>query len=188
MNLNEIQLDKQKKILIVIFCVLIAYVDLNFILKAQLAGLNSLGPKILRIERDLANLNRDLQSMSAQKNNQTKDLQKTIIKSSRIISESQISGLLLDISKEANRFDIQISQIRPSREVKTTKPTVVTDKFIPYLINLDLVCDYHNLGKLINVLENSAVFIAVQELKVSTQLPDYMKQKVSLILKTYVTK
>ena len=42
MNLINIQLDKQKKILIVIFLVLIAYLDIAYILKAQLAGLKSL--------------------------------------------------------------------------------------------------------------------------------------------------
>ena len=188
MTLADIQLDKQKKILIVIFFVLIAYLDMNFIFKAQMAGLNSLEPKIARIEKDLANLNRDLESMRAAKDKPRMTWQKAVIKSSKIISESQISGVLQDISKEANKFDIKISQIHPGREVKTVKPAAGMDKFIPYLINLDLVCDYHNLGKFINALENFPVFVGVEELKISTQLPDYMKQKADLVLKTYVTK
>ncbi|MFA6358216.1 MAG: type 4a pilus biogenesis protein PilO [Candidatus Omnitrophota bacterium] len=188
MNLANIQLDKQKKILIVIFCVLIAYVDLNYILKAQVAGVNSLGPKINRLEKDLVNLNRNLESMRSAKNKDGLALQKTARRSSKIIPENQISGLLQDIAKEANKFEIIISQIRPSYEVKTQKPGEAGGKFIPYLINLDLTCDYHNLGKFINALENFPVFIGVQELKISTQLPDYMKQKVNLVLKTYVTK
>ena len=62
------------------------------------------------------------------------------------------------------------------------------DKFIPYLINLDLICDYHNLGKFINALENSKVFMEVQELKISTKLQDYIKQKINLAIRTYVAK
>ncbi len=187
-NLSSIQLDNQKKILIVIFCVLISYVDLSFIIKAQMAGLKSLDPKITRIERDLANLNRDLESMRVFENKQGASLQKAVIKSSKILSESQISGLLDDISKAANKFDIKISQIRPSYEVKITKPAGAADKFTPYLINLDMACDYHALGRFINFLENSPVFMGVQELKISTQIPDYMKQKVNLVIKTYVNK
>ncbi len=186
MNLANIQLDKRKKILIVIFCVVIAYLDMNFILKAQATGLKSLDLKVSGVEKDLANLNRDLEIMSASKNKQGALWRKPAIKSSKIISESQIPGLLQDISKEANKFDIKISQIRPSREAKTIKPAGAADKFIPYLINLDLVCDYHNLGKFINALEKFPVFMGVEELKISTQLPDYMKQKAGLILKTYV--
>ena len=189
MNLFNIQLDNQKKILIVIFFALIAYVDMNFILKAQLAGLNRLAPKVSRIEKDLTNLNRDLQSMDVSKNKQGTDSQKAVIKSYKIPSEGQIIGILEDISKEANKFDIKISQIRPSRDLKSTKPVVgAADKFIPYLINLDLVCDYHNLGRFINTLENFPVFMEVEEFKISTQLPDYMKQKISLVIKTYVTR
>ncbi|MDD5120512.1 MAG: type 4a pilus biogenesis protein PilO [Candidatus Omnitrophica bacterium] len=188
MSLANIQLDNQKKILIVIFCVLIVYVDLSFILKAQVSGLKSLDPKIARIEKDIANLNRDLESMRVSKDKQSVRLEKAPAKSSKILSENQISGLLKDISRQANKFDIMISQIRPSYEVKTAKTSGVSDKFIPYLINLDLVCDYHNLGKFINALEHSQVFMGVSELKISTQLSDYMKQKVSLVIKTYVTK
>ena len=188
MNLTNIQLDKQKKILIVIFFVLIVYVDVAFILKAQTSGINSLEPKIGRLKNDLTNLNRDLENMRVSKNKQNLAAQKEVIKSSKIISEGQISGLLQEISSEANKFDIKIVQIRPNREVQAGKPIIPGDKFTAFLINLDLICDYHNLGKFINELENSLVFIGVQELKISTQLPDYMKQKVSLVLKTYVTK
>jgi len=189
MNFANIQLDNQKKILIVIFFILIAYVDLNFVLKAQLAGLKSLEPKITRIEKDLANLNRDLENMRTFKSKQGATSQKTKIKSFKILSESQIYGLLKDISSQANKLDVKILQILASREVKNTKPnTGMPDKFIPYLINLDLICDYHNLGKFINALENSQVFMEVQELKISTQLQDYIKQKINLAIRTYVAK
>jgi Tfp pilus assembly protein PilO len=188
MNLANIQLDKQKKILIVIFFALIVYVDMGFILKAQMAGLNSLKPKIARLKNDLTTLNRDLENMRVIKNKQNQDAQKAVIKSSKVLTESQVSELLQEISSEANKFDIKIVQIRPSREIQTAKPVIPGDKFTAFLINLDLICDYHNLGKFINELENSLVFMGMQELKITTQLPDYMKQRVKLVLKTYVTK
>ncbi len=189
MNLNNVQLDKQKKILIVIFCILIVYVDTTFILKSQSAGIKSLDPKITRLKNDLTKLKQSLNNMRLLKSKQGLTVQKTIAKSSRLLSEGQISGLLQDISSQANKFDIQIGQIRPSRETANAKDTVAGDKSaIPILINLDLTCSYHNLGKFINELEGSLVFLSVQELVISTQLPDYMKQKVRLVLKTYVTK
>lgn len=192
MNLSSVHLDKQKKILIVIFCALIIYVDIAFILKIQTAGINSLDPKITRLKNDFVSLNRGLDNMRAlrvSKGKQSLATQKAIIKPSKILPEGQISGLLQDISSKANKFDIKIDQIRPSRETVSAKNAVAEDKlFMPILINLVLTCDYHNLGKFINELENSQVFLGVQELKISTQLPNYMKQKVALILKTYVTK
>lgn len=188
MNITNLQLDKQKKILIVISCLLIAYVDINYILKAQLAGLKSLNPKIVRMENDLKNLNRDLENMRNSKSRQGMAAQKPALKSSKIISEGQISGLLQDISSEANRLGIKILQIRPSREIQAAKSAVISDRLIPILINLELACDYHNLGRFVNRLENSEVFMGVQEMKISAQLPDYLKQKVALVIKTYVVK
>ncbi|MDD5097545.1 MAG: type 4a pilus biogenesis protein PilO [Candidatus Omnitrophica bacterium] len=188
MNLSSVQLDKQKKILIVIICAFIIYVDINFILKAQTSGINSLNPKITRLKNDLNNLNRDLNNMRASKSTQSLATKKAIIKSSKIISEGQISWLMQDISSQANKFDIQIGQIRPTREALNPKNAIGGGKFTPILINLVLTCDYHSLGKFINQLENSQVFLGVQELTISTQLPDYMKQKATLVLKTYVTK
>ena len=188
MNLTNIQLDKQKKTLIVIICAIIIYLDATVILKTQIAALNSLNPKIVRSKSDLVNLNRDLESMRASKDRQSEGTQKAIIKSSKLLLEGQLTGLLRDISSEANKFDIKISQIRPDRKIQAAKSAVAGDKFTPILIILDLTGDYHNLGKFINRLENFPVFLSVQELKVSTRLPDYLKQKVILGLKTYVTK
>lgn len=186
MNLANIQLDKQKKILIAICCIFIVYVEFNYILKSQIDSLSSLKPKIIKLENDLKDLNRDLETMRGSKNTPGAPEQKPVLKSSRILSEGQISGLLEDISNEAKKLDIRINQIRPGREAQGT--AAPTDKLAPVLINLDLICDYHNLGKFINRLESSDVFMGVQEIKISAQLPDYLKQKVTLIIKTYVAK
>jgi Tfp pilus assembly protein PilO len=188
MNLSSVKLDKQKKILIVIFFALIIYIDATFILKSQTSGIKSLDPKIVRLKKDLTNLNRSLDSMRATLGKQGLTAQKVISRSSKILLEGQISGLLQDISSQANKFDIQIGQIRPSRETVNTKDITGGDKFTPILINLDLTGSYHNLGKFINELENFQVFLSVQELKISTQLPEYMKQKITLVLKTYAAK
>ncbi len=188
MNLANIQLDNQKKILIVIFCILIIYVDTNYILKSQTAGIKSADPKIAKLKTDLVNLQRSIEDMRVAKSKQGSTAKKAVAQSSKILAEGQISGLLQDISGLANKFDIQISQIRPVREAASAKNALAGDKFITILINLDLTCSYHNLGKFINELEGMPVFLSVQELKILTQLPDYMKQDVALILKTYVTK
>ncbi|MDP2928147.1 MAG: type 4a pilus biogenesis protein PilO [Candidatus Omnitrophota bacterium] len=188
MNPANIQLDKQKKILIVIFFVLIAYMDNSYILKAQRTGLSSLDLKIARLNTDLVNLNRGLENMRSSKTKPGAPGQKKAISSSMILRESQISELLQEISTAANKFDIKIAQIRPSRQALKEKSAIGQDKLTSILINLELICDYHNLGRFIQALENLPVFMGVQELEISTQLPDYMKQKVTLVLKTYVTK
>ncbi len=189
MNLTNIQLNKQKKILIVIFFVLIAYVDISYILKAQRAGLRRLDPKIARLKTDLADFNRGLENMRSFKTKPSAPGQKQVARSFKILPDSRISELLQEISITANKFDIKITQMRPSRQTQKEK-LVVGQQAKPtlMLINLGLAADYHNLGRFIQACENSPVFMEVQEFKIETQLPDYMKQKVTLVLKTYVTK
>ncbi len=189
MSFPNIQLDKQKKILIIIFVVLFTYVDLNYVLKAQTNGLKSADTKIARLNSDLTKLNKDLASMRLANTSAASKAEKTSLKSSKLLAENQISGLLQDIASSANKFNVKIFQIRPNREVQAnTNSAPGQDKLTGYLINLDLICDYHNLGRFINALENSLVYMGIQELKIVTQLPDYMKQKVTLVVKTYVIK
>lgn len=188
MNLINLQLNKQKKIIIAVCLVLIAYVDGSYILKAQRAGINRLNSKIAKLNMDLVNLKTGLENMRLAKVNPGLSAQKKATRSLRILAQSQVSELLQEISTAANKFDIKIAQLRPSRQAQKEKSAPGQDKFIPMLINLDMTCDYHSLGRFIQALENSPVFMGVQELEISTQLPDYMKQKVALVLKTYVTK
>ncbi len=195
MNLNNIQLNKQKRIIIVIFFVLIAYLDSRYILKAQRTGLSRLDTKIAKLNTDLANLNAGLETMRLAKIKPGLSAQNKATGSFRILAESQISELLQEISTAANKFNIKITQLRPIRQAQKDKSTKQKDKsaislakLTPLLINLEMICDYHNLGRFIQALESSPVFMGVEELEISTQLPDYMKQKVTLVLKTYVAK
>ena len=188
MNLGNAQLDNQKKILVVIFCILILYVDLSFVLKGQASGIKSLAPKIAKLNKDLNNLNLSLVSMRAAKAKAGATISKLTVASSKLIAEGQISGLLQEISNEANKLNIKIDQIRPSREITVVKKSIAGDKLSPVLINLDLTADYHNLGKFINKLESFEVFLSVQGIEILAQQTDYMKQEVKLVLKTYVTK
>ncbi len=188
MKLSAIQLNKQKKILIVVFLVLIVYLESGYILKAQRSGITRQERKITKIKSDLINLEHGLENMRAFKNNPGQAKQKSVIKSSRILPEKQISELLQEISNAANKFDIRISQMRPMRQAQKGKPAVGQEKFIPFSIHLDLIADYHNLGRFIQALEESPIFMGVQGLEISIQSSDYMKQKVLLVLKTYVAK
>jgi len=187
MDLGKLALNKQKKILILVFFVLIVYSDYRYILKAQISGLAGLNSKIARLNTDLVNLNQGLENMRLVKSRPL-PAQNKLAGSSKLLTESQISGLLQEISIMADRFGIRIVQMRPSRQAQNEKTAIGQGKLTLVLIDLELISDYHNLGRFIQSLEAFPVFMEVQELDISTQLPDYLKEKVSLTVKTYVTK
>lgn len=187
---EKLELDNKKLILVILIFVIFLYADFNFLLKMQLAALKTSGPKIAGLKKDFDNLRKDLVKMQELKKKQIAPGQKTLLRLKKIISSEQLTSLLQDLSNIANKDDIKIEQIKPSKEGQALKQEKIAgmDKFQPVLITLDLTCDYHHLGKFINDIEDGENYVAIQGMKIKSQPNEYFKQKVSLVLKTYVKK
>lgn len=181
--IERFNLDNKKITLILIISVMILYLDLNFLLKAQMSGIKKSAEGVIKLKNDFKALDLGLNNMQAAKGQQ-KNLSKGNVK--KAISEFQLPSLLQDISKTANINNVRILQIKPTREVQ--KAGANGNKLSPVSISLDLVCGYHNLGKFINDLENNQTFIAVENFKIDASPDSSLKQKVNLTLKTYVRK
>lgn len=180
--IERFALDSKKIVLIIIISVMFLYLDFAYLLKAQSEGLKKISGEVGKINNDLKGLEMGLKNMDAirlqQKNLPRKNAKK-------MISESQFSSLLHDISKIGNAHNVRILYIKHSREMQKG---AVAPKLIPVFINLDLVASYHDLGKFINGLENDRIFISVESFKIEARPEETLKQRVSLTLKTYVTK
>lgn len=184
-QIADLKLDQKKITLIVIVCVFIIYADLNFIFRMQLNNLKALSPKISQLKKDIAALNKGLIEIKGLKK---QPLPKTGVK--RIISEDKIPDLLEFISETANTNNVRIMQVKPVKEARAVdgKTVAVAGKLSAFFIEMSLKSGYHNLGAFINALENAEDFLAVQDIKVSRDKSDYMRQDISLVLKTYVKK
>jgi len=171
----------KKIVLICIISFLFLYLDFNFLLKAQMAKAARTGLEITKISNDLKGLDAGLENME-----KAKIRQETTPASAgkKIIFESELTSLLHDISKLANANNVRMLQVRPSRE----KQKAASGKFTPVLINMDLVCGYHNFGRFVNALENNQAFVSVESFKIEPEEGDTSRQKVSLAVKTYVRK
>lgn len=188
--LEKLDLDNKKLIMIIMILLIFLYLDYNFLLKLQFAALKTSEPKILSLKKDLDNLSKDLEKMQELKKKQIVPDQKALSKIKKIVPSEQLASLLQDLSNIANKNDIMIEQIKPSKEAQGPKQEKIVgiDKFQPVLITLDLTCDYHHLGKFINDIEEGQTYILVQGMKIKSQPGEYFKQKVNLLLKTYVKK
>lgn len=185
---NILNLDLKKQLLFVSLFILIVFLDAAFILKTQFDGINKNGPKISKLKDNLDTLTKELAMMQDLKNKQVATNQKLLLNAKTIISQEALPSLVEDISGLANNNNIRISQIKPVKEVVAKKKNAISERFTGILINLEVSCDYHNLGKFINDLENSKIFIAVQNMKVKPSQGNPLSQNVTLVLKTYVKK
>lgn len=180
-------MDKKKIILIVSACCIVIYLDYNLILKKQLGGISALKPKITQLKQDIENLNKDLAMIEDLKAKQAKQPEKGASRIKRIVSEGGLPSLLEEISSLANKNSVKIKQIKPLWESKKDEKVKAAQKsFAPLLIAMDLSCDYHHLGGFIGALENNEYFMAVENLRIVNEGSNFLQQKVSLALKTYV--
>jgi Tfp pilus assembly protein PilO len=174
--------DKKIVAVILVLLIVVIFLDFRFITGKQVQGIRSLGPKIAKLQKDTDSVKKDLARIKALKSKQAEP-QISLAKARKIVSQEEIAYILQQVSEMANKNDVRIMQMKPSQEKGAQ-----TEKLIPLLITLDLVCDYHHLGKFINDMENGQIFLAVQGMKISSQAQDILKQNVSLAVKTYVKK
>ena len=180
-GVGHIQLDNQKKLLIVILSVALLFIDISFVLKPQVKALERDNQQIAAIKADLDKFTREL----AVTPKVPVLIRGAVAK--KILSGSQVPGLLQDISELANKNGIKILQMRPERDIQPTKEKMPgIEKLTGITIMVELIGGYHQFGKFINSLENDEDYIAVQDMKISPQPEVYAKQKITLVLKTYV--
>lgn len=185
---EKIRQDNKLSLFFIAACLISIIFSFVFILRWQLENIRKLNPKIAQLKKDLNDFHKNLSQMQEMNSKQMTLGQ--LFKTKRLISEAELSGVLVEISNMANKNEVKIAQIKPSKDEQAEKqqkdPAIA--KFTPFLINLDLFCGYHQLGKLINDLENAEVFLAVQSIDIMPQQIDYLVQKVSLVLRTYAKK
>ncbi|MEK6727591.1 MAG: type 4a pilus biogenesis protein PilO [Candidatus Omnitrophota bacterium] len=188
--LERLGLDKKKIFLIALICIIFLYLDFSLIFKSQIQALKTTEPKIAVLKRDLDNFKKDTAKMEELKKKQIEPVQKAAAKIKKIISSEQLAILLQDLSDIANKNEVKIEQIKPSKDSQTSKQDKVAGigNLQPVLITLDLTGDYHHFGKFINDIEGAQSFIAVQSMKISSGAGEYFKQKVNLVLRVYVKK
>lgn len=183
-SLDKLGRENKRLALIIMVSVVVLYIDYSFIIRLQLASIRSTSTKSIKLSKDLNALNKDLALM--QKSQQ--EAQKSGKKTKKIISEGELTALLQDIFKLANKDNVKINQIKPVRDQKAKEEAFGSLKAIPITLVLDISSVYHEFGSFINDLENAEQFLAVQELRILRTKEDYLRQYVSLKLKTYVKK
>lgn len=185
-NLQEIhskilgvKLDPKQMTLISLVCFIVIYLDFSLFLKMQRQGVMDKVTKSIALKKEMENLQNDLRLLK-----QFKEKQKDTASFKRILKEEEVPLLMEEISTTANTNNVKIMQMRPS---KVVKEKAISNLF-PVLLDLEVSCGYHQLGKFINNLENGRVFIALQDMRISREPGDFLSLRVNLIVKTYVRK
>lgn len=169
----------------------IIYADYTFIMKSQLSALKALAPKIAKVKSEIETFNKDLVLMaSREKQPQAQQQAAFSAKAKTAISEEQVHALYQEISELANKNNVRIVLLRPSRESPASKleKESITGKLTPLALSMDLISEYQNLVNFIRDLENAETLLVIQNIRITPQQTDVARQKVDLIVKAYVQK
>lgn len=175
-NVDQLFADQKKlALLAVVFCAAV-YCDAAFLIGGQMKHAASLKSSIAAKNTEINGIARDMALMS-QKGGEPKSV--------RMFTESGIPQMLKYLSSLAGEHSIKLLQITPlkSKEAKAMQ----SQHYLGLAIKLDLSGSYHDLGGFLSDLELGEHPIFADEIKIS-QGEDFLKQRVSLTLRTYVKK
>lgn len=182
-QIQELKLDKQKIILIIAVTLVLAYLDFSFIIRMQSGSLKQLNQKISKVKNDIDKTKRELIRMQQLEGGP----EKAKVFTKEFITEEGIPMLLSEISNIANKDKIKITQIEPLKNPDRITDLGVAANLLPVAIDLEITGGYHQLGAFLSDLENSAKFIAVNQISIISQGDDYNIQRISLRLITYAS-
>ncbi|MFZ2602466.1 MAG: type 4a pilus biogenesis protein PilO [Candidatus Omnitrophota bacterium] len=165
-------------ILIVLVSVVIFYLDYAFVLRLQLQSINKINSNIVNKKKNVGTLHKELaevQDLKAKRLSQGKEP----VRIKKFIAQEGIPSLLKEISDIANKNQVRINQIKPSKGAGQ-------EKSFTLLIALDLTAEYHKAGSFLNDLEENETYFSVEEIKITPNANDLFHQGVKLVLKTNV--
>ncbi|MFH1128898.1 MAG: type 4a pilus biogenesis protein PilO [Candidatus Omnitrophota bacterium] len=172
-------------ILIVLVSVVIFYLDYSFVLRLQLQSINKINSNIVNKKKNVGTLHKELaevQDLKAKRLSQGKEP----VRIKKFISEERMPSLLKEISDIANKNQVRINQIKPSKGLAQDSKQLKLEKFFCVLIALDLTAEYHKAGSFLNDLEENETYFSVEEIKITPNANDLFHQGVKLVLKTNV--
>lgn len=176
-----INLKNRKTILLLGGVILLIYLDISFILKPQITSLNKINSKIKDLHQQISLISRDILRESEMKDRLERLREE--LKKTKIIFEEEISDVINEISKIANRTSIKIKKISLSKDLGAT-PLLDSPmgKFYPLTILLEILVGYHQLGRFLNLLESDERFLKVEEINITSEY------KIKLSLQTFFIK
>lgn len=187
-KIRGLKLDNRKMLLIALICLVIFYMDFNYLIRMQFAGIRALSPKVARLKNDIKGLEKDLSRFRDMERRGSPGVDAADASLKQIVHEDRLLILLQEVSDLANKNGVRIMQISTSADAKAREETIAGERLMPVNINLNLLCDYHSFVKFADGLGSLRYFIDTEDIKIARNERDYLMQNVNLTLKTYARK
>jgi type IV pilus assembly protein PilO len=187
-DFKSFDFQKYSNQILALAAAIIIFLDFFFIMKPQIRWLKDLGTKIRQLKSQIEQTDRDIALIvQLQKQYQSSKKDMSDIER-RVPQEEDIPLILQDISSAANSSMIKIFQIRPMKEEKEVILETKSGKYYRIPISIVAKGGYHLFGKFLNKLENSEIFMSINNLEISPSASDYKRHNINLIINTFIFK
>lgn len=197
--LQDIVNDKKKLIALIVGLLVFLYIDFAFVIGAQMKEANAAKKKIVDLRKDIESFKSDSAFVK-----KTSRPSAAPIALKRLPAEREIPSVMQAISAIANENGVRIMQIDASRNVKSSRKSPAQSRskkgakaapdtdpaagLTQVNIRLDIVAGYHNLGNFINGIENAEKLCIIEDMTITRDASNPLKQNVNMAVKTYVKK
>jgi Tfp pilus assembly protein PilO len=182
--------NKQTKELIsfIILGIIILIIDFSFVLTKQLSQVSALKPALIETRKKVVESSGEVFRLDSFKKRLAE--LNTIVSKEKlgIVNEENIPNLLTEISRMADAEKLKIMQIRPHKEIRSDEKPNPAAKTRFYSLPISVIAqgEYHALGKFINKLENSTIFIKVNTLDIMSQAEGSKELDIKLLISIFV--
>lgn len=184
---KEIFLENRKLILGGVVVFLAVWVFLKYFLGPAVGKARTLGTEASQIRRNLTATRTALGKLPQLEADAVRLRRSAKELAVRFPSESELPELLEHLSRVAEKSEVEIVEISPTRviqvEEKKGTPSALYEE-LP--IALTARSGYHELGSFINQLENSERIFMVKNIEVKADPSDRKRHHVELVLGTFV--
>lgn len=187
-------LKKERLILSVVIALVSLIVYYQFLLKPKAGSLSANFSNLKQMNEKVNQAKIDIASMPKYKD-RLKTLQDKVDSyEKRTTSEEELSALLSELSKFAQKNDVKILVIQPiieeektlgkkQRDEKTQQKSEEIYREIP--ISIEAKATYHNLGFFLDEIEKAERFMEIRDIKIEDNLKTPQLHDVKLIIVTY---
>lgn len=186
--IKNIDLQKHSKLILAVAAALIILLDFSFIMKSQIRWLKELNPKMSQLKTNIKQTREDITMFNQIQEQYQESKKKMSDIEKRVPQEEDIPVILQDISSAANDSMVKILQIRPMKEEKEMSLETQAGKYYRIPISIEAQGSYHLFGKFLSILENSEIFMSVNNLEISSSDRDSKNHNINLTINTFIFK
>lgn len=176
--------EQQRTIVLAVLAIFILAVGFYYLsFKNNLKALRILRPQIQRLKLDARSIRKDLSTIEILRKQIRDTKDRSRFAEGNFVHSEETTPILEKLSAIANESRVKIVQMRPLKSV--TGPRYGRFTVIDMPVSIRFKGTYHNIGRFINGVENSVLFMKLTDIAIESDYNDVRNHDAEFIVSAY---